>query len=159
MKLKGFSGYEIYPEEGKVFSYKRKRFVGYQHPNGYWLVTLTDDNGKAHTFYLYRVIWEAVNGEIPEGLEVNHITEDKNMNGIQHLSLCTHKENINFGTRNERSAKKRSKQVGAFKNGVLVMTFPSTREAGRQGYAISSVSQCCNGKLPHYKGYEWRFLS
>ena len=164
MKIKGFSDYEIFPQEGRVFSYKSNKYIGAQHPSGYWLVTMYDDYGEKHTSQLHRLIWQAVNGEIPEGYEINHTTEDKNMNGIQHLSLCTHKDNINFGTRNQRDAEKKtngklSKQVAAFKNGVLVLVFPSTMEAQRQGYNSGAVSRCCNGKLPHYKGYQWRYLN
>ena len=49
-------------------------------------------------------------------------------------------------------------QVGAYKNYELVMTFPSASEASRNGFDQSNVSDCCNGKLPHYKGYTWRYL-
>lgn len=155
MKLKNFSDYEIDVEEGKVWSYKRNRFVGTQHPNGYWYVSLMSDDGKPHIFLLHRVIWMSANGEIPEGLEVNHLDEDKSNNSISNLNLLTRKENNNYGTRTQRT----SRQVAAYKNGVLVMVFPSTAEAERNGYDHSAVAKCCNGKLPHYKGYQWRFLS
>jgi hypothetical protein len=165
MKLENFSNYEIYPEEGKIWSYKSKRYVGAQVTNGYWQVGLYDDNGERHMFQLHRVIWMAVNGDIPEGLEINHIDENKSNNSISNLNLMTRKENINYGTGIQRSAKKQtnrsdiSKQVGAFKDGVLVMVFPSTREAGRNGFKHSAVSNCCNGKLPHYKGYQWKYIN
>lgn len=178
MRLKNFSDYEIYPEEGKVWSYKTNQFVGkpYETISGYWLVTLYDDNGKKHNFYLHRLIWEAVYGKIPENMEINHLDENPSNNVASNLSLCTHKENINWGTRTQRQAEKqrgvpkptvaekltngkRSKKVAAFKNGVLVLVFPSTMEAQRQGYNSGNVSACCNGKLPHYKGYQWRYLN
>ena len=171
MKLEGFSGYEIYPEEGRVWSYKSNKWIGSpdETTSGYWKVGLMGDDGKQYNFYLHRLIWQAVNGAIPEGLEVNHITEDKNLNGIQHLSLCSHKDNINFGTGIQRRARKqrngkRSKQVGAFKNGVLVMTFPSINEARRQGYTASNISACCRNCYTRqgnntYKGYQWKFLN
>ena len=81
---------------------------------------------------------------------------------ISNLELISHKQNINFGSRNSRASKtktnnpKRSKQVVAYKNGELVMTFLSTAEAGRQAFNQSAVSAFCRGKLTHYKGYEWR---
>ena len=159
MKLEGFSGYEIYPEEGKVWSYKSNRFVGSKNPKGYWYVSLIDDNRKQHTFILSRLIWESVYGKIPEGYEVNHTTEDKNMNGIQFLSLCTHKENCNFGTAIQRSAEKRSRQVGAFKDGVLVLVFSSTSEAERSGYDSGHIVKCCNNIRKSHKGYQWKYLS
>ena len=50
------------------------------------------------------------------------------------------------------------KQVGAFKDGELVMVFSSTTEAGRNGFIQSNVSACCNGKKKTHKGYEWRYI-
>ena len=170
MKLKGFSNYEIYPEEGKVFSYKSNRFIGYPNEaiGGYWQVTLYDDNGKEYHFLLHRLIWEAVNGAIPENMQINHLDENTSNNVISNLSLCTPKENINFGTGIQRRtasrdykalAEKLSNQVAAYKNGVLVMVFPSTAEAQRQGFHQGNISACCNGIRQSHKGYQWRFLS
>ena len=111
-----------------------------------------------------RVVYEAVSGEpIPEGLQVNHLNEDKTDNRFENLNLMTPKENINFGTGISRSSKARtngklSKAVGAYRNGELLLTFPSTAEAHRQGFDFSAVAKCCNGKLQHYKGYEWRYI-
>ena len=51
-----------------------------------------------------------------------------------------------------------SKAVQALdKDGNVVMEFPSTREAGRQGFDQSAVAKCGNGKLKSYKGYIWRY--
>ena len=111
-------------------------------------------------------MWEAVTGEpIPENLEINHISEIKTENFFANLQLISHKENCNFGSRNERARKantngKRSKAVGAFKDGELVMIFPSVNEAQRQGFDIGSVGKCCRGVKNYktHKGYEWRYL-
>lgn len=50
------------------------------------------------------------------------------------------------------------KQVCAFKNNELVMTFPSTAEAGRQGFCQVSVAACCRGERKTHKGYTWKYL-
>lgn len=180
MKLENFSNYEIYQEEGKIWSYKSNRFVGYQNPKGYWQVGLTDDEGVQHHFYLHRVIWEAVNGAIPENMQINHLTEDKNMNGIQFLELVTPKDNINYGTAIQRSAEKRrgrpNPKVGERLRGLLtnrkdlskpvercdlqgnvLERFASANEAQRQGYNKGSISQCCNGIFKQHKGFIWRY--
>lgn len=159
VKLEGFSDYIIYPIEGKVFSLKRNRFIGAQHPEGYWCVTLTDDDGKQHSFRRCRLIYETANGAIPEGLQVNHINETVWDDRLENLNLMSPKENCNFGSRNTRIAEKRSKQVGAYKDNVLVMIFPSTKEAGQQGYNQGNVSACCRGKLSHYKNYQWKYFN
>lgn len=75
------------------------------------------------------------------------------------------KENSNWGTRNARVAEKqrndpnRSKQVAAYnKDGVLAMVFPSTAEAGRNGFTQSIVARCCNGQRQSHKGYQWQYF-
>lgn len=167
MKLKNFNDYEIDVENGTVWSYKSNRFVGYPNRQGYWKVTLTDDDGEQHKFYLHRLVWMAVHGEIPEDMEINHLDEDPSNCAIWNLSACSHLENIRYGTRTARAvantdyqtiAEKLSKQVGAYRDGVLVMVFQSTREAGRNGFDHGAVSACCNGKLKTHKGYQWIYF-
>ena len=163
--LPNYNGYIIYPKQGLIYSTKTNRFIGSKHPKGGYLhCSLTADDGTVTTTTIHRVIWTAVNGEIPQDMEINHKDEDNHNNKISNLELVTRKENINFGTRNERVAKALSKQVGAFKDGVLVMTFPSTMEAGRQGYNQGNVAACCNGCFNRqgnntYKGFQWRYIN
>ena len=133
--------------------------------NGYQVVCLYDNEGNAKWYLLHRVVWESVTGNpIPKGYEINHISEVKTENFVENLQLMTHKQNINYGTGIERCRKARingkcSKPVGAFKDGNLVITFPSTMEAGRQGFNQGNVAACCNGKLKKYKGFEWKYLN
>ena len=150
-------------EDGKIWSYKTKRFLKpITEKNGYQRVCLVDNEGKKKMYYLHRVVWESVTGEpIPKGFEINHRSEVKTDNRFfENLELVSHKENINYGTRNLRSAKSQSKRVGAFKNGELVMTFQSTIEAERNGFSHSAVSACCRGvkKYKTHKGYTWKYL-
>ena len=163
-KFRDYDKYEVY-EDGRIWSYKTKRFLKpATMKNGYQRVALSDNEGKKKSYLLHRVVYEAVTGEpIPNNLQCNHISEDKMDNRFCNINLLTPKENINYGTRNKRVAKantngKCSKAVGAFNDGELVITFQSTAEAGRNGFNQGNVSMCCNGKLPHYKGYEWRYL-
>lgn len=161
--LPNYSNYIIYPKQGLVWSKKTNKWVGCKDKNGYWHCALYDDKGKIWRTVLHRVIWVAVNGDIPQDLQVNHLDENKDNNRIDNLELVTRKENINFGTHNERSAKARSKQVGAFKDGQLIMIFPSTLDADRQGYNTGAVSRCCNNCFNRqgnntYKGYQWQYI-
>lgn len=175
------SSYLVLPNEGLVYSLKQHKFIGGPNNTGYWNCTLTADDGKVWGTKVHRVIWMVVNGDIPDGLYVNHIDEDKSNNCISNLNLLTHKENCNWGTRNERmrnslkgrviteltkqklsevqkNDKKKSKPVGQFKNGALLKTYPSTAEVGRNGFSRSCVSACCNGLYTQHKGYEWRYI-
>ena len=168
--FKDYTKYEVYPD-GKIWSYSHKKWLKYftNKKDGYQRVVLYNNEGKRKTFLVHRVIFEAVSGSpIPEGMQINHRSEVKTENMITNLELVSPKENINYGSGIERSAKARtngvrSKQVGAFKNGELVMTFPSTMECGRQGFNQSDVSACCRNCYKRegnnkYKGFEWRYI-
>lgn len=169
-KFRNYDNYEVF-EDGRIWSYKKKRFLKpYTNKNGYQQVQLTDNEGKKKLYYLHRIVWEAVTGApIPKGYEINHRSEAKDENMISNLELLTHKENMNFGSRNSRAGKSiskantnnpnRSKSVGAYKNGELVMTFLSIAEARRQGFSQSNISLCCRGKLKTHKGFEWKYLN
>lgn len=166
MKFRDFDKYEVF-EDGRIWSYSHKKFLKHHTlPSGYQQVKLYDNEGNAKMYLVHRVIWEAVSGEeIQEGMQINHIDERKDNNMISNLELVSPKQNINWGTRTERATKskingKRSKSVGAFKDGKLVMSFPSTREAGRNGFDHSNVSKCCIGDKNYktYKGYTWKYI-
>lgn len=99
-----------------------------------------------------RLVYETFIGEIPDGMQVNHIDEDPSNNNIENLNIMTPKENSNWGTRNQRLSEtfkkngKRSKSVLQYKDDVLIAEYPSAREASRQlnVYQIN-ISRCCNG--------------
>ena len=169
-KFRDYDNYEVYAD-GRIWSYYRKKFLKAKtDKGGYQIVGLTDNKGKQKFYLLHRVVWEAVTGSpIPKGYEINHISEDKTSNMISNLELISHKDNLNFGSRNSRASKsltnntKLSKAVGAFKNGELVLTFPSTNEARRQGFNQGNVSRCCRNCYLRegnnvYKGFEWRYI-
>lgn len=155
MKFRDYTKYEVY-EDGKIWSYKTKKFLKpYTTKKGYQRVGLIDNEGKRKMYFVHRVVWEAVTGSpIPEGYEINHRSEVKTENMISNLELLTHKENNNYGSRTQKC----SKQVGAFKNNELVMSFQSTAEAGRQGFFQTSVAACCNGKRKTHKGFQWKYI-
>ena len=167
--FRNYSKYEVF-EDGKIWSYSRNKFLKTQtNQKGYQLITLIDNEGIKKLYQVHRVIYESVTGEpIPEGMQINHINEDKSDNRFCNLNLMTPKENSNWGTRNERCSKARingkcSKQVGAFQNGELIMSFPSTRECGRQGFCQVAVSACCRNCYMRegnnvYKGFTWRYI-
>lgn len=174
-KFRQYDNYEVY-EDGRIWSYKKKRFLKPKtNKNGYQSVLLSDNEGKMKRYYVHRIVWESLTGEpIPDGMQINHRNEIKTDNRFfENLELVTPKQNLNYGTRNSRAGKtiskaltnnpKRSKPVGAFKDGKLVMAFPSANEARRQGFNQGNVSACCRNCFNRegnnvYKGLTWRYI-
>ena len=129
--------------------------------NGYLQVNLTK-NGKVQRLLVHRLVWEAFNGPIPKGMQINHLNEDKTDNRLENLSLVSAKENINWGTGLRRRAKSRSKMVEQYTlDGVHFMTWFSLRgiqkELGHLGFDTSAIYRCCLGKLKTHKGYIWKY--
>jgi hypothetical protein len=157
--FRDYTKYEVY-EDGKIWSYSHKKFLKpATNKGGYQLVALSSNEGKIKWYFVHRIVYEAVSGEpIPEGMQVNHINEEKTDCSFCNLNLLTPKENINFGTGIERRVKAQSKQVGAFKNGELIMSFPSLNEARRQGFDQGNIARCCRGESKTHKGFEWQYL-
>ena len=109
--VKGFEGLYRVSNLGRVKSFyglKEKILKPGILNNGYYRVILCKQSVKK-TYLVHRLVWETFNDTIPEGLQVNHINEIKTDNRLSNLNLMTQKENINWGTRNERIAKKTNK--------------------------------------------------
>ena len=128
---------------------------------GYLAVHLFKD-GKGKMYKVHRLVWEAFNGPIPEGMQINHLNEDKTDNRLENLSLTTPKENCNWGTRNYRRAKALSKMVEQYTlDGVHFMTWFSAKgveeELGHLGFNRGHISECCQGKRKMHKGYIWKY--
>lgn len=134
--------------------------------DGYLLVHLCR-GGKVKTHKVHSLVMEAFVGPRPEGYEINHINECKTNNRVENLEYCTHRENCNHGTHNERVAAANTNgklstpvlEYGAFADLAWAKSWPSAREAGRSGgYDIGSVCNCCNGKRKHHHGKIFRYV-
>ena len=126
---------------------------------GYLRVGLCAD-GKRKTFKVHRLVCEAFHENPGNKPQVNHINEDKADNRACNLEWATARENSNFGTRNERSAKALSKSIGQYtRDGELVKIWPSTMEVQRQtGFSRGNISLAANGKLKQVYGFVWKYV-
>lgn len=103
--LVDFSKYNVF-EDGRIYSKHWYKFIeGTENEDGYLRVTLKCIDGKFRSFLIHRLIYHHYNGVIPEDMRVNHIDEDKKNNSKSNLNILSHKDNCNWGSRNERISK------------------------------------------------------
>ena len=173
--IDGFEGFYAVSNLGRVKSLgndksrKEKILKPINNGKDYLQVGLWRD-GKYKMFLVHRLVATAFIPN-PEGLpEVNHKDENPLNNAKSNIEWVSRNYNINYGTRNERSAAARkndlarSKAVEASRFSdfrEIELRFPSTNEAGRNGYNQVSVAACCRGcycsKGNFYKNLYWRF--
>ena len=120
-------------------------------------------NGVKKWYLVHRLVYEAFVGDIPKGMQVNHINEIKTDNRAVNLNLMTPKENSNWGTRNERISKKqingkKSKPVLKIDpiSNEIVAEFPSTKEAERQT-GFNHIYLWCSGLRKSVDGFKWKY--
>ena len=175
--------YDIYPmydidvENGTIFSLKHKRIVGRVCGN-YLGVTINNKTKLVH-----RIIWECVNGEIPEGYDIHHIDGNPMNNSIHNLEMidafehnsmhkkgnknCVGRKIDNppmLGKHHSEEARKimsdlkpKKKVIQYTLNGELIKVWNSINEPKKEGFRPSSISACCNGRTKKHKGYNWGF--
>lgn len=171
----GYEGLYKVSNKGNVRSVDRINHIGRKYsgrilkpsPNtgGYLLVDLCK-NGIRESKRVHRLVAEAFIPNSNNYPEVNHRDEVKTNNRVENLEWCTSRYNTNHGTLIERISKK--VRAVNIETGEVV-TFNSTREAGRKGYSHSSVSAASRGDYNDgrgkligdghtYRGYRWSYI-
>ena len=141
--------------------------------SGYYNSELRID-GRVKYPLVHRIVYEAFVGPIPEGMQINHINEDKTDNRLENLNLMSPKENISWGTCIARRAKKLSivkkgknthgdnpnaTQILQFdKDGNLIKEWDSIKSAAdHYGICVQSVWRYLKGKVNPSGGYIWKY--
>lgn len=68
-------------------------WAGGINPNGYGFFNILDE-GKRTTRPAHRFMYGVVHGEIPEGLEIDHLCRVRACVNVGHLEAVTHAENV-----------------------------------------------------------------
>lgn len=151
--IAGYKGLYAITSCGKVWSYKRQRFLKASITGRGYLTVQLCKNGKRETRFIHRLVAEAYIPNPKNKKTINHKDECKINNYINNLEWMTYSENNNYGTRNEKVSKK----VMCVETGEI---FNSLREAGRKtGINNSSISRCCSGiSLKTAGKYHWQYV-
>jgi hypothetical protein len=81
-------GYRIDPERGIVFGIRGKPIIK-QNTGGY----IQAERRAGPSSRAHRLVWESVNGPIPDGMQINHRNGIKTDNRLENLELATASEN------------------------------------------------------------------
>lgn len=165
--VRGYKGLYKVSSMGRVKSLKwgKERILRpVKDKDGYLEVTLYKD-GQHKKFKVHRLVAEAFLGNPDNKPQINHLDEVKTSNHYSNLCWATPSENVNHGTRNKKVSKiltnrkdKSKPVVGIDPNtGEVVVEFPSTSEAGRNGYHSGDISSCCRGRLKRHHGLIWQY--
>ena len=132
--------------EAKAGVRARSSTVGGKDKQGYRVVETNNKKYKAH-----RVVWELVNGPIPEGMCIDHIDGNVGRNTIENLRLVTKSDN----SKNKRKySSNRSGATGVYcrsngtfmaswnDNGRRTKTFSTFAEAAEHRARMLTVLKC-----------------
>lgn len=82
-----------YDEHGRLHKRRGKGYLKqFPDKDGYLRYSL-EQGTKTVNVNVHRIVWTIFNGEIPEGMTVDHIDNDKSNNVITNLQLLTAEDN------------------------------------------------------------------
>lgn len=148
----GYEGLYAVTSCGKVWSYRRQKFLkpGVNH-KGYLFVNLCK-NGKVKCSRVHRLVAEAYIPNQDNLPQVNHKDENKSNNCLQNLEWCDNKYNHNYGTINERH----KKPILQFTlDGEFVREWPSATDAGKE--LKGHICDCLKGRRKTACNYIWKY--
>ena len=148
--MKNVVGYEgIYgiTSCGKVWSYKRKKFLTPGVNNkGYLYVNLCKD-GKVKKYKIHRLVAEAYIPNPNNLPQVDHIDNDKAHNYVNNLQWITNRDNVRKG---------RNKPILQYDlDGNFIREWGCASDVGRE--ARVNIYYCLKGKYKTAYGFIWKY--
>jgi hypothetical protein len=124
-----------------------KELVPRDNGQGYGVVNV-GFRGTTIKMTMHRLVWIAANGEIPAGVEIDHLNRDVSDNRIDNLRLVTHSENLR--NRNFSGPKTRltDDQLGEVLNG----TIPCSELARLWGFSPGYLTAIRRGEQLKWAG-------
>lgn len=127
--------------------------------NGYYKVVLSKNNKQKDFLIAYLVYFNFVeNANIIDGFVIDHIDGNKLNNELVNLRYISRSENV-IASLYEQNSYSSLRKVACYKEGILVKTFNSCKEAGRElKLDPSSISKVCRGVYTNTHNYVFRYL-
>lgn len=178
--IPGFEGLYKVSNTGKVKSLERKvkykngaihivneKILKYQKDRYGYLQLILCKEGIQKNMKVHRLVASAFIPNPNNLPEVNHKDENTSNNNVENLEYCDRIYNVNYGTGNERRAKKlskikkgvyntkKSKPVKCLETGKI---YPSIAEVHREfGFSQGNICECCNKKRKSAHKFHWEW--
>lgn len=152
--IRGYEGLYAITMSGRVWSYRRKKFLKpADGGNGYMTVALCKD-GKQKSFRIHRLVAEAYIPNPDNKPQVGHIDDNPKNNCWDNLYWTTSLNNINYGKR----AKCRfgAKKIICLETGQIFRTISEAAEEMKLDQG--NISRVCNGKAKTTGEYHFKFV-
>ena len=105
--IKNYEGLYAITEDGRVWSYRNKKFLKLQKgKTGYYKVVLSKNNTQK-TYNIHRLVAIAYIDNPNDYPCINHKDENKLNNKVENLEWCTYQYNSNYGTSKDKIRQKR----------------------------------------------------
>lgn len=129
-----------------------------KHTKGYYRVELYK-NGSQSKKLIHRLVAQVFIPNPDNKSQVNHIDENKTNNLVSNLEWMTAKENLNHGTRTDRSSKTRSVSIIAtnLKTGKSTEFYGVSECARQLDLNRGNITSVLKGRRNHTGGYIFEY--
>lgn len=157
--IKGYEGLYQVSNLGNVKSLKTNKILK-KIQGQYYNVGLYNNRIKKH-IKIHRLVAETFLSNLNNYDCINHKDENKFNNNVENLEWCTKKQNCNYGKRNEKMSKSKSKYkiVQKDKNNKIVKIWDCIWDLQYNiSYNKCVIRQCCKNKCKTAYGYKWEYM-
>ena len=150
-KIEGYEKYSI-NESGEVIStqWGKKRKLKPQRASqsrkGYYQVRLfSEEQKKGKLQYIHRLVWETFRGEIPKGLEIDHLDGNPSNNSLSNLQLLSRRDNTYKYQRETKDRLLRDNRDELIKDYETLGRFKDVAE--KWGVSITAVNRVIRNRV------------
>ena len=154
--IKGYEGKYQVSNFGRVWSIINQKMLKQQMAGSNYLrVYLRTKNGKTKQEYVHRLVALAFVPNPDSKTQVNHLNEDRTDNRAENLEWVTQEENLNYGTRVQRSTDAKKYEFNIYsKDGTYIGYFKGSKEAAiALGVNKSTILRWASGQINSKEGY------
>ena len=160
--IEGYENLYAISSKGRCWSYKTNKFLKEDINNdGYLRFSLFKD-GKHKRYLAHRLVAKSFVNNPNQYPEINHINENVKDNCVGNLEWCTHKQNINYGSRNKKvsmALKNNQNSAKRVQNIDTLNIYDSLTKAEKEtGICKTQICLCCKFKAKTAGGYHWRYV-